>query len=250
MVENMSTTDTQRPHLPPHIRNVRLVGMTFLNHPDWGKLLYDINANDRDLQLVRDHSNEHDRYAVSVYLADEPFLRIGYLNRGVARGVAPAMDDGEMWLIVATNLQIVEGHEDTPGLLLNLERGHFSEEVPPARVVEMGFDQKKTKAPQVSNREWARRALELAGKENINPRRIGLDQYVVPSLTTPGSYYSVAVDVDEHRQVNLFCDCIGATYHPGFPIPCSHAASVVIKMEKKGEARIIQGLAYQIPPVS
>ena len=238
---------TDRPKLPARIPNVRLVGMTFRGHPDWAKFIYGIALHDRDLQLVRDDANESDPYAVAVCLADEPFTQVGYLNRGVARGVGPAMDDGEIWAVKECHLAIADGHENHPGLRLNLERVEWAPE-PPRRVVPMGFERQKSRtAPQVSIRDWAVKMAERAMEEQVTPRRLSPDQYLVPSTSDPGTWHSVVFDVDEHAMVSFFCDCTAATYHPGYPIPCSHSAAVANKMIERGEFQRAADLVYRLP---
>ena len=237
---------TDRPKLPSRIPNVRLVGMTFQGHPEWAKFIYGVALHDRDLQLMRERDNENDQYAVAVCLADEPFTRIGYLNRGVARGVGPALDAGEIWAVKECRVAVVDGHEATPGLKLDLERVEWSEG-PPRRVVPMGFERPKPKTAQVSHREWATKMTERSLEEHVTPRRVSPDQYLVPSASEPGAWHSVVYDVDEHLMVSLFCDCTAATYHPGYPIPCSHAAAVVNKLVKREQFRRIADLPYFLP---
>ena len=73
------------------------------------------------LKLVRDPDNQFDPNAVAVRSAKKG-THLGHLPAALAARIAPEMDAGVFWLIESYEVLVMPGHEDKPGLSLNLRR--------------------------------------------------------------------------------------------------------------------------------
>jgi hypothetical protein len=198
------------------------------------------------LGLHRDPTNEVDPLAIAVVRDDTGEL-LGFLQRNAAKQLAPLIDAGELWVVSSSSVAVADNGTGKPGLRLDLQRVEWAED-PPTRTAQMGFEPRRQKpAIRHDPRAWANRVTALAREEGRKPRRVGEDHYAVESGSKPGVFYSVVLDVDEHRLVHCLCQCEGAVYHPDLPIACSHAAAVIDMLVERGSLRRIGGLAYSLP---
>lgn len=106
--------------------STKVVGLSFLPNGTYPGILHtlkDVVELGRPplLKLVRDPDNPHDPNAVAVRSAKKD-THLGHLPAALAARIAPEMDAGTFWLIESYEVLVMPGHEDKPGLSLNLRR--------------------------------------------------------------------------------------------------------------------------------
>ena len=129
----MSTTTRTVKHYPPSDKatlpstmSTKIVGLSFLPNGTYPGILHTLAAVVESgqrplLKLVRDPENQFDANAVAVRSAKKG-THLGHLPAALAARIAPEMDDGVFWLIEGYDVLVAPGHEDNPGLSLNLRR--------------------------------------------------------------------------------------------------------------------------------
>ena len=120
-------------HFPPSNKatlpakmSTKVVGLTFLPNGSYPGILHTLAAvvdggQTPLLKLVRDPDNQFDPNAVAVRSAKKG-THLGHLPAALAARIAPEMDAGVFWLIESYEVLVMPGHEDKPGLSLDLRR--------------------------------------------------------------------------------------------------------------------------------
>lgn len=240
------------PHLPRKIPS-RVVGLSYAS--DYPHGVYRAVATQAPLMLQRDPENEYDANAIEVVAVSSREV-LGFLRASTSRLLAPHLDADETWGVSSCQLEIADGHESHPGLLVTVERVEWAEDVPIQPPVPMGNEPKRRPRrrggpPHMlreNPRQWGQRMLDLSDGIDVVPVVDG--QFAVASLNKPGHYYSVVVDTDAQGLAMFLCHCPGGVFRPDQPIPCRHAAAVARRLEAFGELRILEGLAYQLEGVA
>lgn len=226
----------------------RVVGLTF--GPDGeryaARVYRAVVADQAPLRLTRQPGAGRDPYAIAVE-RDDTGEHIGYIRAKTARALAPHIDVGELWVVQTVDLEIADGREERPGLMLTLRHIVWADD-PPIVSRQAGSGTSRAKRPPPDFRQWGRRALHFANEAGLRAVRVGPDVWAVPSGSYEDRWYSVVVDVDPHRLVRCLCHCKGAACRPELPVACRHAGAVIQELARRGEARMVGGLAYQIPP--
>jgi hypothetical protein len=112
----------------PGALGAKVVGLTFVpKYPGNLHALASLAGSESEPPIVlrRNPANAYDANAVEVHAVrpSGELSMIGHLPAALAARIAPEMDADEPWVVARYQVLEMPGHEDKPGLSLDLRRG-------------------------------------------------------------------------------------------------------------------------------